>query len=392
MPLYYINTGEQEVIKLELVTHAGSHLETTPGSSFFASKMLAEGTVDRSSAEIAEQLDFYGAQLDISPGFDFASTSIYLLRDKLPQLLPLISEILTLPAFDQNELEIQKSLKADAIKVNLEKNQFVASRKIRETLFGDQHSYGHSLELAHVEAIDQQKVKSFYEEHFLKQPTLVASGKVLDGDLALIEQSFGKLNCLNLEDDSKSISDYRPEKRLFIEKEDSLQSSIRIGKTALQKDHPDYLKTLVVNEILGGYFGSRLMKNIREEKGFTYGVYSNIMNLNKAALQIIGTDVKKEFRDQTIDEVFKEINKLNTELISEDELETVRNYMQGSFLSSINTPFSLADKFKSIHFHGLDYSYYDQYLNTVNTITREEILEKAQQHFDADSYSVVIVG
>lgn len=391
LPVYYINTGGQEVVKLELVANAGSKFDQKSGSSFFASKMLTEGTSGSSSTDLAQLFDFYGAQIDISPGFDYSSLTVYILRKNLSAILPILKEILVDSSFDKDELEIQKRLKRDSLTVNLEKNQFQASRKIRETIFGENHPYGRSLNLEDIEEISREDVVTFFNHHFFNNPTMVLSGMILPTDLELIEQHLGKLKFKNQTFDITPLR-YKAQKEVLLEKEESLQSSIRLGKTALSKSHPDYIKCLVVNEILGGYFGSRLMKNIREDKGFTYGISSNIMNLNDGALQVIGTDVKKEFRQQTIDEIFKEIKLLCTERVPENELETVKNYMQGSFLSSINTPFALADKFKAIHFHGLDYSFYQDYLSTIKTITSQEILETAQTHFRAEDYSVVVVG
>lgn len=391
IPVYYLNAGSQEVLKVELVTNAGSLYESKRGTSFFTSKMLTEGTTKHRSTEIAETIDFYGAQIDINPGLDFTGMSLYILRKHLSSLLPLVSECLRESNFPEKELEIQKALKRDGLKLNLEKNQFLASRKIREVIFGRSHPYGNSLDIEMIDHVETQDVSSFYEQTLYNSPVLIISGMVKDDDLKLLDDHFGHI--IPRIPNTKSINDATQlASNSIIDRPQSLQSSIRIGKQSLRKNHPDYINLLVVNEILGGYFGSRLMKNIREEKGFTYGVHSNIMNLTHASIQVIGTDVKKEYTQQTLDEIFKEIAILQTELVPDDELENVKNYMQGSFLSSITTPFSLADKFKAIHFHGLDYSFYHKYLQTIRTIGSETILRVANEQLIVDEYSTVVVG
>ncbi len=391
LPAYYIDAGSQEVLKVEFVTNAGSLYEPKKGSSFFTAKMLSEGTPKHTSTQIAEAIDFYGAQIEINPGLDVTSLSLYVLKKHFKYVLPLIAECLLNSNFPEQELELQKSLKRDNLKLNLEKNQFLSSRKIREVIFGQGHAYGKSLGLEMIDDVYTQDLKSFYQGQFFNAPLLILSGKVSDVELNLLESYFNQITLMTVS--SQDIETKFPKaSKLIIDRPQSLQSSIRIGKPSLPKNHPDYINLLIVNEILGGYFGSRLMKNIREEKGFTYGIHSNVMNLTHAAIQVIGTDVKKKFTEQTLDEIFKEISILQKELVPDDELENVKNYMQGSFLSSITTPFSLADKFKAIHFHGLNYSFYNQYLQTIRDISPETILRVANEQFKIEDYSTVVVG
>ena len=391
LPLYYIDAGSQEVIKLDFLTKAGSSFEDVSGVSFFTNKMLTEGTKNHTYSEIAEFFEFYGAQIEASPGLDFLGLTVYVLRKHLKDILPLFRELLSEPNFGEKELETQKSLKTDSLKVNLEKNQFLSSRKIREYIFGVEHPYGRSLEIENISSVQASDLVKYFESAFFNNPTLIVSGKVKEEDLTMISQSFSGLV---FEDKKRPDfpSQVQQPVNNVIERPRSMQSSIKLGKKSLHKNHPDYINLLIANEILGGYFGSRLMKNIREDKGYTYGIYSNIMNLTGASIQVIGTDVKKEFTQQTLDEIFKEIKTLQTELVSENELETVKNYMQGSFLSSITTPFSLADKFKGVHFYDLDYSFYNQYLQTIKEITPETILKTANEQFEIDSFSSVVVG
>ena len=165
-----------------------------------------------------------------------------------------------------------------------------------------------------------------------------------------------------------------------------------MGKILVNKSHPDYKKILVANEILGGYFGARLMKNIREEKGYTYGIYSTIVPLKNSCYMVIGTDVKREFTQNTLQEIYKEIGILSDTLVPDNELETIRNHMIGSFQSNLNSPFALADKFKGVHFHGLDYSFYSQYFNILKQITSREIREIARQYLAPNSMSQVVIG
>ena len=177
-----------------------------------------------------------------------------------------------------------------------------------------------------------------------------------------------------------------------IEKPDSLQSSIRLGRRIIHKTHGDYIGLVILNELFGGFFGSRLMKNIREEKGYTYGVHSSIISNIYDNFWVIGTDVKKEFVKDTIEQIYLEMDRLGSDLISQEELELVQNYMLGHFVSSLETSFALADKFKNIHFFGQDYSFYDQYVDTINSITPEHLIELASTYLKPAAFKKAVVG
>jgi len=171
-----------------------------------------------------------------------------------------------------------------------------------------------------------------------------------------------------------------------------LQSAIRMGLPFINREHPDFPAVQVLNTVLGGYFGSRLMNNIREDKGYTYGIGSGITSYKQGGAIFIATEVGADVCKAATIEIEKEINLLKTELIAEDELNLVRNYMLGSLLGSLENVFSHADKFKNLYFSGMSYEYYDRYTEIVKTVTAEELLKLANQYLDFDSFYKVIVG
>jgi zinc protease len=183
-----------------------------------------------------------------------------------------------------------------------------------------------------------------------------------------------------------------PEKRISEIKEKSVQSTIRLGKHLIAKDHPDYHALILFNTILGGYFGSRLIKNIREDKGHTYGIHSSIGSLRLSDYWIVMADVQKGFADEVIKEVYKEIELLQNELVGEDELETVRNYMIGHFMSTFSSPFDLINRFKNIHQAGMEYSFYQEQLDYIRRFKAEDIQYIAKTYFDRDGIFEVVVG
>jgi zinc protease len=391
IPLHVINTGKQDVLRLELVFKAGHWFEPKEGVALFTFKMLNEGTKNKSAKDINNYIDQFGSFLDLEPSMDYCTLTLYTLPKHLDNLLPLIKELVYESNFPQEELETFKSIRIQKIRINEQKNNIVASHKFRETLFGRQHPYGRTLSVEAAQSIQREDLVNFHKDYIIDNFEIILSGKVSEENINSVNKTFGQHQVHTY---FKQLQ-YSPEgasEKVLVEKAQSLQSSIRIGKILFTKSHPDYLEMLMVNEILGGYFGSRLMKNIREDKGFTYGISSSILSLKNEGFFILGTDVKKEFTEQTLEEIYKEIQILRNDLVEEEELNTVKNYMLGSFLSSINTPFAIADKFKAIYFNDLDYSYYHNYIKVINNITSKRIQELANQYLNPDSLTEVVIG
>lgn len=391
LPIHIIPAGKQPIIKLEFIFWSGAWFEPQNGVSLFTTKMLGEGTKKRNSKEIISHFDQYGARLHLKSGMDYAHLTLYTLSKHLKVLLPLIQEIILSSIFPEKELEVLKNIRKQQIKVDNQKNGVVATKRFRELIFGITHPYGKNLSEDGVSKIKANQLKSFHQEVFLNRFEVVLSGDFSSEYLKLLNQYFGAYQ-FNYKKTSTSIAADESTEKLLLKKQGSLQSSIRVGRLLVRKNHRDYIKLLFVNELLGGFFGSRLMKNIREEKGYTYGIQSNIVPLKHESLFIVGTDVKKEDTEKTLDETYKEIESLVKEPPDHEEMETVKNYMIGAFLSDINTPFSLADRFKSVYLHELDYSYYDQYFETISKITSEEVAQIAQKYFDPQEMVEVVVG
>jgi zinc protease len=161
---------------------------------------------------------------------------------------------------------------------------------------------------------------------------------------------------------------------------------------AINRKHEDFSGLQILNTVLGGYFGSRLMNNIREDKGYTYGIGSGISSLQQAGYLFMATEVGADVCSAALTEIYKEIELLKNEPIGEEELNLVRNYMLGSMLGSLENVFSHADKFKNIYFSGLDYDYYTNYIATVKAITAEDLLAIANKYLTTDHFIEVVIG
>jgi zinc protease len=392
--LHLIAVDQQPVLRLECVFDAGTWYEQTPGTAFFAVKMLAEGTATRSSAQISEYFDRYGAFLELNSGPDRASMVIYCLTKFLPNVLPVLRELLTEPVFPQKELDELRNITLQNLRVNYEKNAYLAGVLFREKLFGLDHPYGRSQRPDAIEQLTREGVADFYERAIRNRPfQLVVAGQAGENEVLLINRELGSLpvrtDQLLAFTGGQLVDDAVP---VLAEKPDSTQSSIRVGRRLFTRSHPDFFRMLVTNEILGGYFGSRLMKNIREEKGFTYGISSNMPSFRRDGYFLIGTDVNKENTQQTLDEIRKEIHILQTEPVSADELETVKNYMAGEFVGSLNTPFEIADRYKVILLDDLPADFLSTYIQRLRAVTPTDIMATAMTYLTQGDLREVVVG
>lgn len=393
IPVYYINAGPQDLVKIELLFPAGKWQQSGPFISSAANEMLHEGTSTHNGKAIAEIMDYYGAFLETGITHDFASVCVYSMNKHLEKVLPVVSEIISDSIFPEKEWNIYVQNKKQRFIVNNQKISVIARKKFAELLFGNRHPYGHNASESDFDRLKREEAYNFYKKSYTATDTIiVASGKVTDKILLLIEKNFSGLKSTT---GLQKVETYPIETKtgqLFITKKDALQSAIRIGKMLFTKKHHDYPGMLVLNTIFGGYFGSRLMSNIREDKGYTYGIGSAVVSFTHAGYFTLSTEVGTEVTKEAIKEIYYELERIQTELVPESELQLVRNYMLGAFLRNIDGPFALADRFKGIYFHGLEYDYYDRYVETIQSITPSELRNLANKYLNKEQMIELIVG
>jgi zinc protease len=391
IPLSVLNAGSQPIIKLELICDAGSWYEPYNGVAYFTAKMLQEGTQKKSAQDIAHYIDQYGASIQIQVQPDTCTFTLITLSKHLTPMLTLLVELLLSPNFDAQRLEHLKNLTYQALKVDAKKNSRVACKQLKEILFGTTHPYGRQLTETAISDITPAHLKQYYKHQLLAACRILVSGQVNDHDLQVIQDH---LQMLPIQAPDAMLPSWPTPvpSHIHLAKQDSLQAAISMGKVLFAKDHPDYFLLLVVNELLGGYFGSRLMRNIREDKGYTYGIFSRVVPLKHTSYLLITTEVTHAFTQASSQEIAREIKTLQTVPVPEEEIKTLQNYMLGTFLSEINDPFAIMEKFKAAYLHGLDQTYYDQWYDTVRCLNAPQIRVLANEHLAADSFSQVIVG
>ncbi|TPE43813.1 M16 family metallopeptidase [Pontibacter mangrovi] len=393
--LHLIKSETQPVVRLDFVFKAGKWFEAEKGCSDLAAKMLLEGTINYTAKQIADKVGYYGASFENNHGYDRTEFTLYCLAKYTQELLPLVLDVLQNPAFPEEEFKLLKQRTIQSLKVQRQKNNYLATHSFTQQVYGSSHPYTYGFDEGVLEAITKEEAQAFYKGRFISQELEVfACGAIDDLLQRKLEHEIAQLQ---LQPAAASVSSPHPEiaptdKYKLVHMKDSLQSSIRIGKRLPKLSHPDYQKLLVLNEVLGGYFGSRLMRNIREDKGYTYGIYSVISPKEHDSVFYIGTDVNYAVTDNTIEEVLKEVKQLQQEEIPAEELEIVKNYMLGKFLNDIATIFDQCDRYKRIVLYNLPLEHYNNYLTTIRTVTAPELQALASQYYKEEELYTAVAG
>lgn len=395
IPVYSINAGTQELIKIEFLFSAGMYQQGIPLQAATVNAMLEEGTSQLNASQIADKIDYYGAFLETGVSQDSASVVLYTLNKHLKSTLPVIEQIIKDSIFPPQELDTHIRNKRQKFLVNNQKVATVARKHFTELLFGEKHPYGINVKETDFDAINHSHLIDFYSTFYRSNNCkIILAGKVDEEMLNLLDNYFGG-------NDWNSISDIpanshpvitSAEHEHLIVKEDAMQSAIRIGKVLFNKTHPDFQSLQVLNTLFGGYFGSRLMSNIREDKGYTYGIGSGIASLQNSGYFFISTEVGVDVCKDALKEIYFEMHRLREELVPQDELQLVKNYLLGMFLRSVDGPFAMAERFKGIMEYQLGYDYFDKYIATIKSISASQLRDLANTYFDKNSMLELVVG
>ncbi|MEM7105613.1 MAG: pitrilysin family protein [Bacteroidota bacterium] len=392
IPVYEINKGTQEILKLEVIFFAGRWYEDKQLAARATARLIKEGTSTLSSAEIAETIDFYGGTFRTSSNMDTSSVTLFCLTKHFEKLLPLLKEVLVNPSFPEKELKTYVENQNQRLKVELTKNEVVAYRELTSAFFGNDHPYGYNSSPEMYRALETKDLQRHFANQYISENChIILSGKTSPEILSNLNAYLGKSIASGQIRSFDHVLQPYLEKKIELDIPGSVQSAIRLGQIAVGRKHEDYPGLFVLNTILGGYFGSRLMSNLREDKGYTYGIYSSIDSLLRSSYLYVGSEVASEVTSQTLDEIYKEFRTLRENPIPEKELQKVRNYMMGVILNSLDGPFNVAAVIKTLILENVDTSFLDNLLKKIQTVTPAELQILAQKYLrEEDMYEVIV--
>jgi len=393
--VYAVDGGAEEVILVEWVFYAGNWYEQKNIVAATVNHLLKNGTTTRTAFAINEHFEFFGAYLNRTCHSETATLTLHSLSKHLPQLLPVMAELLTDSIFPEKELAIYKQNQKQRLSVSLKKCDFVATRLIDEYLYGIDHPYGKYSTNEAYDALQQEELQAFYKQYYANgNGILFVAGKLPADIQQQLNNAFGQLpvNKTPLQPVHYNITPAATKKYNIINDANGVQGAIRLGRAFPNRHHPDFTKAQVLNNIFGGYFGSRLMSNIREDKGYTYGIHSYLQNHMHDSAWAVSTEAGREVCAATIEEVYKEMKILREEPVDAEELHLVRNFMMGSILGDLDGPFQIIARWKNYILNNLSGDYFYKALETIRTVSAEELQQLAIKYLNPeDFYELTVV-
>ncbi len=389
VPVYAIEGGAQDVIMVEWVFYAGNWYEEKNIVAATANYMLKNGTKSKSAFAINEHFEFYGAYLNRSCFNETATITLHSLSKHIHTLLPAVTELITESVFPEQELAIYKQNQKQRLEVSLKKCDFVASRLIDEYIYGFHHPYGKYTSTLDYDQLQRDELIKFYQQFYTHgQCILFVAGKLTADIQQQLNKNFGHLP---LNQKTLPVIQYNEQpasekKYSILNDVNGVQAAIRIARPFPNRHHPDFIKVQVLNNIFGGYFGSRLMSNIREDKGYTYGIHSYIQNHIHQTAWMISTEAGRDVCDATIEEIYKEMTRLCEDPVNEEELYLVRNYMIGTILGDLDGPFQVIARWKNYILNNLTDAFFYKSIETIKTITAEELRYFANKYLHPASF------
>lgn len=391
--VYTIEAGAEEVMSVEWIFYAGNWYEDKNLVAATTNLMLKNGTSAKTAFQVNEHFEYYGSYLNRTCQSETASVTLHCLTKHINELLPVVRELVTDSVFPEEELAIATQNMKQKLKVSLRKSEFVAGRLIDVYLYGDQHPYGRFSREEDFDALTKDQLIEFYKNYYQQgKMVLFVAGRLPNNLEELLNENFGDLSNKAVAENKFAINKSGEKKYRVSNDPDGVQGSIRIARPFISRHHPDYIKAQVLNTLFGGFFGSRLMDNIREDKGYTYGIHSYFQNHLHDAAWMISTEAGKDVCEPTIAEVYKEMKILREELVDEDELLLVKNFLMGTVLGDLDGPFHIIGRWKNIILNDLGENYFYQSVDTIKNITAKELQELANKYLvPEDFYELVVV-
>lgn len=388
--LFHMTEVMNETTRFDLYFEAGK-IQGENGISSFVNGLLLSGTDKKNSVEIQNEINSMGAFYEAGVSMESAVVSVYCLREKAIDLLKVITESIRDVVFDEKEVREYLADKKQGHRIAMKKVSFLAQREFQKRLFNSDIRYNQVIDEEQYDQVKIEELKSFHKKNYLNGLRRVA-----------VVGNFPEESIREMIELVKSFAaSAKPDVAIELEneagvfhvnKEDALQSAIRIGRTLFNKNHPDYLDFVTLNTLLGDYFGSRLMSNIREEKGYTYGIGSAVAEFSKTGYFLVATEVGKDVREPAIEEIKKELEDLQYNLVPEHELSLVRNYMLGQLLKSADGPYAMMDLFLSAEINDCTLEFYNEAIAAVDNVTPERIQELAKKYLNWDQMTIISAG
>lgn len=388
--IFHLDKVPDETVRIELYFQAGQ-IHGKKNMSSFVSSLLLSGTKDKTSFQIHEELDELGAYFQNEVSTEMAFVNLFCLRKNAQKAFEILLDAIQNVQFFEHEISDILQEKKQRFLVSNEKVSYLARRAFQKHIFHSSENYARQIELSDFESIKRQDLVEFHENYYLKGlKEVVVVGNLEKEFISFLKDNLSVMtlqNYFSYESQLKSNSG-----EFHIPKKGALQTAIRVGIPLFNKKNPDFFSFQVLQTILGDYFGSRLMSNIREDKGYTYGIACSLVELKETGYFVIATEVGSQFIHATLKEIKFEIERLKQELVSKEELDLVRNYLLGQLLKNADGPNAMMDLFLSVQQHNLTLDFYNDFIEKLKSITVEEVKNMANKYLDWSKFTIVTAG
>lgn len=394
IPLYIIDAAGVDAVRIDFVFGAGQWHQVQKLQALFTCRMLREGCIGYSASAFAERMDFYGAWLELSVAMNRTFVTLYTLRKFFDSTISLLRDMLFEPTFSEEQLHIVRNNNKAQFMINMQKGDVRAMRALRHSIYGDGHPCGMGTEAHDYDLLHRDLLIDFHRRYYGSHHCAIyLSGTIDEGVLTHVESLFGTAEW----GDSHAVEPRNypinpsAERYTGIIQPEAVQSSIRMGRLLMDIHDEDYLSMRVLTTLLGGYFGSRLMRNIREEKGYTYHISADLVTNTSQVLFVIGSEALADKSDEVIAEVHHELHRLQTEPVGDDELRIVRNYMIGEICRNYEGAFALTDAYIFMEHLGLPYTHIEQTIEAIHSTDAARLQQLAQRYLDPDTMHMAVV-
>ena len=398
MVLLLAERHELPVVTVNMAIRAGGVDEPAdkPGLASLTAALLTQGTEKRSASQISETIDFIGGSIGISGGDDFATARLRTLKKDIRTGFDLLADVLMHPVFDQKEIDRKVKETLASIRQQKDEPEVIAQEAFSKAIFG-RHPYGTVNDdvAAFLPNVTQQDIVALYKNRYGPNNCVVAVvGDITEAEaVALMNEYFAGWKAASGRSEERS----RPPniKQTAVTKLDKniTQANIAVGQVGIRREDPDYYAVSVMNYILGGGgFSSRLMDNIRDDRGLAYDVHSQFIAQKEPGAFRVWTQTKSESANEAIDEIFKELKRIRKEPVSDRELADAKAYLTGSFPLRMDTSDKIAGILTATEIYSLGLDYPERYPLLINATTKEDILRVARKHIDPDRMVIVVLG
>lgn len=395
VPLYILDGADKGVVRFDLLFKGGYAVQSKPLLAMFTNRMLREGTAQRTAAEISQKLDYYGAWIDMYSSQNCNHITLYTMSKHFVPLLEVLEDMVKYPVFPQDNLDTVRNNNKAHFAVNSQKVDIVSQRFFENSLWGSEHPLGHVVEAADYDAITRADVMDYYANYYGScNCTMFVSGSVNDAMLEALTSGLGrgKWGCEQQCHAAEIALPLPLPGHRNIPVSDTMQSAVKMGFMAMDAAHPDFSKFRFLCVLLGGFFSSRLMSNVREENGYTYHIAAELDAYGHRNAFMVSSETATEYVEPLIKEVYNELERLINEPVGEEEIELVRNYIMGELCREYEGQSAKSEVFINTWLSGSDFASVNRYLDEIKSVTPADLQRLAREYFKRENMIVIVAG